>query len=102
MKIDTSKIDLTMLDTGIRVLFKLIAIAGAHGEIKTNKSTLAEELGKSRECIAQHINRLASAKILKYKYSGVAILNPEVIYVGADADYALSLALYQKFKSDVT
>ncbi len=102
MKIDFSQVKERELDTGLQVFFKLISISGPLGEVKTNKSTLAQELGKTRACIANHINRLVKAGVMKYKYNGSGWLNPAVIFKGADVEYSLAIELYRAFKSDVT
>lgn len=101
MNINALKVNFSALDTGNQVLFKLILLADEYGNIKTSKTSLALELGKSRECIAQHINKLVAARILKYKYSGAAYLNPEIIFKGSEFQYKHAIELYNCFKSDV-
>ena len=89
------------LDTGTQILLTLISIASDKGDIRTNKSTLAKYLGKSRETVALHINRYVRTNILKYKYSGLARINPEFYFSGTDAERAEAIRLYHEFKSDV-
>ena len=88
------------LNLGFRVFLTLVACANAQGEINMPPSELSKYLGVSRQTIGNHLRNLVESNVLKYKYSGKGIINPEFYYIGAETDRPTVLSRYSTFKSD--
>lgn len=69
--------------------------------IRTSKNELAKALGKSRRTIASWIIALCKAGAIKYKYSGLAHLNPLFYFKGTEENFKKAKLEYEKFKSDI-
>lgn len=89
------------LNLGVKVLLTLFSLADENGRIRTSKEALARYFKVDRRTIGNHINALAHANIIKYKYSGQAFINPRFYYAGTPDRRAGTIEDYDKFKSDV-
>lgn len=89
------------LHVSVKLLLTLISISAPDGAINTSKSDLARYLKTSRQTVGAHIADFAKSGILKYKYSGMARLNPDFYYNGEASERARALEEYKHFKSDV-
>ena len=89
------------LNISVRLLLTLISISSATGEIRTDKGALAKAVGVSKQTVGTHINEFARCNLLKFKYSGVARLNPDFYYSGNPDKKSSAVFEYQLFKSDV-
>lgn len=89
------------LHIGIRLFLILISISDKDGCIRTNKSDLAKAVGSSRQTVALYINSFVKSNILKFKYSGLARINPNFYYSGDPIRKNLVVSEYEAFKSDV-
>ena len=90
------------LNLGVKVLLTLFSLADESGRIRTGKEALARYFKVDRRTIGNHINALAHANIIKYKYSGQAFINPRFYYAGAPDRREETIKEYENFKSDVT
>ncbi len=89
------------LNLGVKVLLTLFSLADENGRIRTNKDALARYFKVDRRTVGNHINALAHANIIKFKYSGQVFINPAFYYVGAPHRRELVVEEYKNFKSDV-
>lgn len=90
------------LNLGVKVLLTLFSLADESGRIRTGKEALARYFKVDRRTIGNHINALAHAQVIKYKYSGQAFINPRFYYAGAPDRREETIKEYENFKSDVT
>ena len=89
------------LNLGVKVLLTLFSLADENGRIRTSKEALARYFKVDRRTIGNHINALAHAQVIKYKYSGQAFINPRFYYAGAPDRREETIKEYENFKSDV-
>ena len=101
MNIAVTRQNFNALDVGIKVLFALMIEAEDDGTFNINKSTVAEQLKVSRQTVGKHICTFASCNMLKFKYSGQGIFNPDFHYTGAAVELNQVREKYKSFKSDV-
>ena len=62
--------------------------------------TLAKYLNVSRQTIGKHLKNLVECNVLKYKYSGKGIINPDFYYKGSTSEKEFSEQKYKQFKTD--
>lgn len=89
------------LDIGVKVFLTLVLCARDNGEIELKKSDVAGYLDVSRQTVGKHIKSFAEANMLKYKFSGKGIFNPDFYYKGSLEEKVTAKELYERFKSDV-
>lgn len=68
---------------------------------KISKDKIATSLNVSARTVANWIRTLSDAGVIKYKYSGLTRLNPEIYFDGSMKNYKKALAEYQRFKADI-
>ncbi len=92
--------DFKNLDISYRTLFMLLACADDKGIIRLNQETFAKGIHTSRQSVGSHLKKLALSNILKYKYSGFIMFNPDVIFFGSEEDKKQARSEYASFVSD--
>ena len=85
----------------LQLFFILILVSDKNGYIKIKKEDVAKYLKITKQTVSKYLRTFASAKILKYKYSGIGIFNPAFYYVGASAELQEAMQRYNEFKSDI-
>ena len=102
MNIQVTKKNFNSLDVGIKVLFALIlASKKSDGTIDLDKAQMSDKLKISRQTVGKHVKTFAECNMLKYKFSGQGMLNPDFYYMGAPDNLCTVREQYLKFKSDV-
>ena len=89
------------LPTSTKILFALMGLSSADGKFDIKKSKLAEYVNVSKQTVGEHLNTFVKCNLLKRKYGGKGIFNPDIYYMGAPELKAKALADYKEFKSDV-
>ncbi len=89
------------LDKETQLLFILIKALRPDGTIKKRKAELADVLQVTSQTVGKKLSQFVNTNILKYKYSGLMMINPEFCYKGVEEQKADVLRQYQLFKSDM-
>ncbi len=89
------------LNVQTQLLFLLTVCADDKGEVRLNKEELAKYLDVSRQTVGVHLKTFATCNLLKYKYSGIAKLNPEFFYNGTAVNLSSAIEDYSKFTTDI-
>lgn len=71
------------------------------GRITAQKSNLARIFDVNERTVANWLYALRNENLIKYKYSGKTMLNPDMYFFGSDADYEQAKNEYAQFKSDI-
>lgn len=88
------------LDVGIKVFFTLVLASRPDGTVDLSKTRISECLNVSRQTVGRHIKTFADCGILKYKFSGKGMFNPDFYYVGPPEQKQRAQEDYARFKSD--
>ena len=91
--------NINILGVEMKIFLSFINFCDKNGRTCLKKTDLAKALKTSAQTIGKYIKNFVDVKILKYKYSGEAMLNPEFYYVGDELDAVLEE--YKNFKSDM-
>ena len=84
-----------------RVLYDYyIDNADSFGYLSRRKDEIAAELHVSRRTVANYIITLRALNLIKRKYYGATLLNPEYYFDGDAAKYEAAKQIYAKFNSD--
>ena len=78
-----------------------MGFAAPDGSFEIRKTVLAEYVKVSRQTVGEHLNTFAKCNLLKRKYSGKGLFNPNFYYVGPEELKAQAQIEYKSFKSDV-
>lgn len=96
------------LDVGERKLRPAIALynyltsqADALNVIRKGKEALANVFDVTPQTVGNWLRVLADYNVLKYKYSGIARLNPIFYHFGTDEERETALKEYELFRSDI-
>lgn len=73
----------------------------ALNRIRLPKPELAKRLNVTKRTVGNWLHALHGAGIIKYKYSGVARLNPKIYFSGTKEDYIKAIDEYERFKGDL-
>lgn len=84
----------------MQLFLMLICCANRNNKISLSQDNLAKYLKVSRQTIGKHLHTFAACEMLKYKFSGVGIINPEFYYVGDSLGLEEAKKDYAAFKSD--
>ncbi len=101
MNVYELKENFSKLGIEIKIFFTIVLCVGKNGAIKLDKKEVAKYLKVTEQTVGKYIRTFAECKMLKYKYSGEAMLNPDFYYVGAEEERSSVRERYQNFKSDV-
>ena len=71
------------------------------GKITAQKSNLGATFNVSERTISNWAHALVRAGVIKYKYSGLSMINPDVYFFGAESDDNQAKEIYARFKSDI-
>ncbi len=102
MNITEIKKNFNKLGIEIKIFFILVLCADKKGRIKVEKKELQKHLKVSVQTIGKYIRAFVECNMMKYKYSGEAMLNPDFYYTGEDLQRASIREEYKAFKSDIT
>lgn len=88
------------LPVGVRLLFFLCAnVNDGDNSALAKKSALAERFKVSRQTVGSYLQKFCASGIMKYKYSGAYMINPDFYYKGKTRDVAAKK--YKSFRSDI-
>ncbi len=93
---EKTAINISPLDLSMRLFTTLVTCADDAGHINIPQPELAKYLSVSRQTIGNHLHKLCDSNILKFKFSGKGMLNPDFIYKG---DYAMRHNVVDEFTS---
>ena len=65
-----------------RILFAIMGLSAPDGTFEITKSKLADYVSVSKQTVGEHLNTFVHCNLLKRKYSGKGMFNPEFYYVG--------------------
>ncbi len=102
MNVSEIKKNFNKLGIEIRIFFTLVLCADKKGRIKAEKKELQKYLKVSIQTIGKYIRGFVECNMMKYKYSGEAMLNPDFYYTGEEEQRASIREEYKEFKSDIT
>lgn len=84
-----------------RVLFDYyIDVADSRGYLRRRKSEIAAALNVSDRTVANYILTLRSLDLIKRKYDGRTVLNPDYFFTGNAAELEAAKKVYTEFNSD--
>ena len=84
-----------------RVLFDYLSDAvDSRGYIRRRKDELAAALDVSPRTVANYVYTLIDMNLIKRKYDGQTVVNPEYYFTGDAAEFAKAKKEYADFKSD--
>lgn len=96
------------LDVGERKLRPAVALynyltieADGHNVVRKGKEALANVFGVTPQTVGNWLRVLADFGVLKYKYSGIARLNPNFYHYGTEQERETALKEYELFRSDI-
>lgn len=101
VKVEAIKKNFSNLDIGLKVFFTIILCADENGSVRLRQTDISKYLKVSRQTVGKHIRSFVDCDMLKYKYSGEAMLNPSFYYSGSEERRQDILKLYNEFKSDM-
>ena len=93
--------NINILGVEMKIFLSFINFSDRNGRTNLKKTVLATALKTSAQTIGKYIKNFVDVKILKYKFSGEAMLNPEFYYVGDAGELDAVLEEYKNFKSDM-
>ena len=88
------------LSVPLKVFFTLVACADTFGRITLRQEELAKYIGTSRQTVGKYISDFVACNMLKFKYSGKGIINPEFMFNGPKEQFNVAKETYEEFKSD--
>ena len=100
MHVETIRKNFDNLDTGLKIFLSLVLCADENGAVRVSQNELGKYLSISRQTVGKHIKTFVDCNMLKYKYSGETLFNPEFYFNGA-TDLNIAVERYNKFKSDM-
>lgn len=100
IKVEKIRRNFDNLDTGLKVFLTLVLGADENGAVRTNQSELSKYLSISRQTVGKHIKTFVDCNMLKYKYSGDTLFNPEFYFNGV-TDLNSAIEKYKEFESDM-
>lgn len=84
-----------------RVLFDYLADAvDSRGYVRRRKDEIAAALNVSRRTVANYIYTLCALDLIKRKYDGQTVVNPDYYFTGDAAGLDAARKEYAGFKSD--
>ena len=89
------------LRPAVPVFYYLRERVDVNGIVKVSKETIAKELDVCPRTVKNWLYALRRADVLKFKFSGKIMINPEVYFFGEDEQQKNALKLYSEFKSDI-
>lgn len=101
MNVEKIKKNFSKLGVEIKIFFTLVLCADKYGAIKLPKPQLSKYLNVSAQTVGKYLKTFTECEMIKYKFSGKAIINPEFYYVGEPENLPKAIELYNNFKSDV-
>ena len=87
------------LNTDLKLIFIILLCARPNGKVGLDKKELLNYLKISWICAKSYLKELVQANVIKCKYTGEIVVNPEFYYVGEELDVVLKE--YKNFKSDL-
>ena len=88
------------LTVPMKIFFTLITCADSLGKINLRQEELARYVGTSRQTVGKYIGDFVACNMLKFKYSGKGIINPEFMFNGPKEQFNVAKKTYEEFKSD--
>lgn len=101
MDVKAIKENINILGVEMKIFLSFINFSDKNGRTCLKKTDLAKVFKTTAQTVGKYIKNLVDVKILKYKYSGEAMLNPEFYYVGDAGELDAVLEAYKNFKSDM-
>lgn len=102
MNINAIKKNFNKLGIELKVFFTIVLCADKNGAIKLEKNKISRYLKISVQTVGKYIRTFVECDIMKYKYSGEGMINPEFYYVGEESQRNVVIESYERFKSDIT
>ena len=100
MNVPAIKKNFNQLGIELKIFFMLKTCADKNGQILIDKNGLAKYFNVSRQTVGKYLKTFAEVGMIKYKYSGKAMFNPD-FYSSDRVNYEDVKRLYNEFKSDV-
>ncbi len=101
MNVDIIKKNLNKLGIEMKTFFTLLYIVDKNGRTKIKKNVIGKYLNVSPQTVGKYLKAFVDCEMIKYKYSGELIINPDFYYVGAVENLSSVREQYQNFKSDM-
>lgn len=104
IRIETYKQAFLSRERGVRaarVLFDYLSDAvNPRGYVERRKSKIAADLNVSPRTVANYVYTLIDMDLIKRKYDGKTVINPEYCFCGSAAELDAAKKAYADFKSD--
>ena len=104
VRIETYKKAFLSREHGVRaarVLFDYyVERADSHGYLSRRKGEIATDLNVSERTVANYVYTLISMNLIKRKFNGNTVLNPDFFYSGDSAELEKVKKVFTDFKSD--
>ncbi len=101
MNINIIKKNFQKLGIEMKTFFTLLYIVDKNGHTKIKKNAISKYLKVSPQTVGKYIKTFVDCEMIKYKYSGELIINPDFYYAGDVENLASVREQYQNFKSDM-
>ena len=100
MNVSILKKNFNNLGVEMKVFLTLVLCADKNGAINVKTVDLAKYLNVSRQTISKHVKTFCTCGILKFKYSGKGIINPDFYFAGDVNSIDDARQRYEKLTSD--
>lgn len=85
----------------IKILFTIMLISDENGVSKVEKEKISKYLKTTAQTVGKYLKNFVECDILKFKYNGKTMLNPDFYFNGSESARDNAKKLYQEFKSDI-
>ena len=100
MDVTAIKKNFNQLGIELKIFFMIKLCADKNGKIVIDRDGLSKYFNVSKQTVGKYLKTFAEVGMIKYKYSGKAIFNPD-FYCSERANYEDVKKLYNEFKSDI-
>lgn len=101
MKVEAIKENISLLGVEMKIFLSFIRFADRNGKTVLKKTSLAKALNTTPQTVGKYLKVFCDVKLIKYKYSGEAMLNPDFYFAGDVTELDAVRTVYQNFKSNM-
>lgn len=100
--VNVAKIKKNFNELGLEMkVFLTLLLCAGNGAGKVGKKDLAKYLKATPQTVGKYLKTFTTCDMIKYRYNGEIMFNPEFYYVGPADEMAQAIQKYNTFKSDM-
>ena len=100
--VNVAKIKKNFNELGLEFrVFLTLLLCAKNGAGKISKKDLAKYLKASPQTVGKHLKTFTTCDIIKYRYSGEIMFNPEFYYNGEPENLQCEIDKYAEFRSNM-